>query len=82
MTYNKQNDNCVCLLCSTESVPAPKCTLHCFLSLSAQTSTAIGAVLNATFGSIVEIILYTTALVKGHQINPDATCYQVCYHRH
>ncbi|ELT88185.1 hypothetical protein CAPTEDRAFT_144591 [Capitella teleta] len=34
-------------------------------SISAQTNSAIGAVLNASFGSIVEIILYISSLVAG-----------------
>jgi Ca2+:H+ antiporter len=34
--------------------------------LTAQSSFAIGAILCATFGSIVEIILYVSALFKGH----------------
>ncbi|XP_071808099.1 uncharacterized protein [Asterias amurensis] len=33
-------------------------------SISAQSSNAVGAVLNATFGSIVELILYVSMLVK------------------
>eukprot|EP00912_Choanoflagellata_sp_UC4_P001038 UC4_evm6s639 len=34
-------------------------------SIAAQSSHAVGAVLNATFGTIVEIILYCSALEKG-----------------
>jgi len=34
-------------------------------SLSAQTSFSVGAVLNATFGSIIELILYVAALTSG-----------------
>lgn len=34
-------------------------------SISVQTSFAIGAVLNATFGSIIEIIMYIIALING-----------------
>ncbi len=34
-------------------------------SISAQTSLAVGAVLNATFGSIIELILFFNALGKG-----------------
>jgi len=34
-------------------------------SISAQTSFAIGAILNATFGSIVELILYFTTIALG-----------------
>lgn len=34
-------------------------------SISAQSSLALGAVLNATFGSVVELILYWTAIATG-----------------
>lgn len=34
-------------------------------SVSAQTSMAVGSVINATFGSIIEIILYAIALMSG-----------------
>lgn len=34
-------------------------------SISAQSSMGVGAVINATFGSIIEIILYSVALVSG-----------------
>lgn len=34
-------------------------------SISAQSSIGMGAVINATFGSIIEILLYSIALVKG-----------------
>ncbi|KAF9204059.1 hypothetical protein BGZ49_005745, partial [Haplosporangium sp. Z 27] len=34
-------------------------------SISAQSSLGLGAVINATFGSIIEIILYTVALTQG-----------------
>ncbi|KAK0221676.1 hypothetical protein IW262DRAFT_1375415 [Armillaria fumosa] len=39
-------------------------------SISAQSSIGMGAVINATFGSIIEIILYSMALVqnKGHLV--------------
>ncbi|KAK2169718.1 hypothetical protein LSH36_7g02024 [Paralvinella palmiformis] len=44
-------------------------------SISAQSSYAIGAVLNATFGSIVEIILYLSALYKGKK-EGTSQCYE------
>ena len=44
-----------------------------FFSISAQTNFAVGAVLNASFGSIVELILYETALVK------DIAMQTLCY---
>jgi Ca2+:H+ antiporter len=34
-------------------------------SVSAQSSMGVGAVINATFGSIIEIILYSVALISG-----------------
>ncbi|ESO88501.1 hypothetical protein LOTGIDRAFT_165642 [Lottia gigantea] len=43
-------------------------------SISAQSSFAVGAILNATFGSIVEIILFVIVLKKG--VDTDKGCYQ------
>lgn len=34
-------------------------------SISAQSNFAVGAVVNATFGSIIELTFYITALIKG-----------------
>uniref|UniRef100_A0AAQ5X542 Cation/H+ exchanger protein 2 n=1 Tax=Amphiprion ocellaris TaxID=80972 RepID=A0AAQ5X542_AMPOC len=40
-------------------------------SISAQSNFAVGAVVNATFGSITELTFYITALLKGHrEANP------------
>ncbi|KAM6936911.1 LOW QUALITY PROTEIN: uncharacterized protein cax2 [Xenentodon cancila] len=36
-------------------------------SIAAQSNFAVGAVVNATFGSITELTFYITALLKGHQ---------------
>uniref|UniRef100_A0A3B4EVU4 Putative cation exchanger C521.04c n=1 Tax=Pundamilia nyererei TaxID=303518 RepID=A0A3B4EVU4_9CICH len=36
-------------------------------SISAQSNFAVGAVVNATFGSITELTFYITALLRGHQ---------------
>lgn len=36
-----------------------------FSSISAQSNFAVGAVVNATFGSIIELTFYITALIKG-----------------
>ncbi|XP_061899075.1 uncharacterized protein LOC133647038 isoform X2 [Entelurus aequoreus] len=36
-------------------------------SISAQSNFAVGAVVNATFGSITELTFYITALVRGHR---------------
>lgn len=35
-------------------------------SISAQSNFAVGAVVNATFGSITELTFYITALLRGH----------------
>eukprot|EP00118_Oscarella_pearsei_P012354 m.90491 g.90491 ORF g.90491 m.90491 type:complete len:783 (+) comp36650_c0_seq13:547-2895(+) len=43
-------------------------------SIAAQSNFAVGAVLNATFGSIVEIILYVSAMIKGHKAK-TVKCY-------
>lgn len=36
-------------------------------SISAQSNFAVGAVVNASFGSITELTFYITALLRGHQ---------------
>ncbi|XP_061578088.1 uncharacterized protein LOC133444366 [Cololabis saira] len=36
-------------------------------SIAAQSNFAVGAVVNATFGSITELTFYITALIRGHQ---------------
>uniref|UniRef100_A0A8B9LJZ4 Cation/H+ exchanger protein 2 n=1 Tax=Astyanax mexicanus TaxID=7994 RepID=A0A8B9LJZ4_ASTMX len=38
-------------------------------SISAQSNFAVGAVVNATFGSITELTFYITALLRGHRQN-------------
>ncbi|XP_042191323.1 cation/H+ exchanger protein 1 isoform X3 [Callorhinchus milii] len=43
-------------------------------SISAQSNFAVGAVVNATFGSITELTFYITALIKG--ANKDNKCYE------
>ncbi|XP_033118382.1 putative cation exchanger C521.04c [Anneissia japonica] len=42
-------------------------------SISAQSSHAVGAVINATFGSVVEITLYISSLFKNN--NEEGICY-------
>ncbi|XP_787831.4 low affinity vacuolar monovalent cation/H(+) antiporter [Strongylocentrotus purpuratus] len=44
-------------------------------SISAQSNHVVGAVLNATFGSIVEIILYISSLLKQRGNVPQGICY-------
>lgn len=39
----------------------------CIFSISAQSNFAVGAVVNATFGSITELTFYITALLRSHQ---------------
>ncbi|KAL0963057.1 hypothetical protein UPYG_G00349150 [Umbra pygmaea] len=43
-------------------------------SISAQSNFAVGAVVNATFGSIVEMTFYITALIRGH--HAGSKCYE------
>ena len=43
-------------------------------SISAQSSFAVGAILNATFGSMVEVILFIIMLKKGRDSGQE--CYQ------
>ncbi|KAG7329642.1 hypothetical protein KOW79_007816 [Hemibagrus wyckioides] len=43
-------------------------------SISAQSNFAVGAVVNATFGSITELTFYITALLRGH--HQDNMCLQ------
>ncbi|XP_035530774.1 cation/H+ exchanger protein 1 isoform X2 [Morone saxatilis] len=43
-------------------------------SISAQSNFAVGAVVNATFGSITEITFYITALLQGHRATTK--CYE------
>ncbi|XP_072003605.1 uncharacterized protein [Engystomops pustulosus] len=43
-------------------------------SISAQSNFAVGAVVNATFGSIIELTFYITALIKGAR--EDNKCYE------
>ena len=43
-------------------------------SISAQSNFAVGAVVNATFGSITEMTFYITALLEGH--HEGNKCYE------
>ncbi|KAI1883455.1 hypothetical protein AGOR_G00231620 [Albula goreensis] len=43
-------------------------------SISAQSNFAVGAVVNATFGSITEMTFYITALLRGH--NAGTKCFE------
>lgn len=46
----------------------------CLFSISAQSNFAVGAVVNATFGSITEMTFYITALLRGHRA--ATKCYE------
>ncbi|XP_045205295.2 uncharacterized protein LOC123557719 [Mercenaria mercenaria] len=62
-----------CILAVLAIVPLTYYIGMAIISISAQSSFAIGAVLNATFGSVVELILYIVTLLKGKDSN--ATCF-------
>ncbi|EDR13307.1 uncharacterized protein LACBIDRAFT_309026 [Laccaria bicolor S238N-H82] len=53
------------LLCLTSVIPLSYFIGMAVASISAQSSIGMGAVINATFGSIIEIILYAIALTQG-----------------
>ncbi|KAI8326071.1 hypothetical protein GQ54DRAFT_253752, partial [Martensiomyces pterosporus] len=52
-------------LCLISTVPLAYFIGQAVSSISAQSSLGMGAVINATFGSIVEVILYCIALTQG-----------------
>ncbi|KAL5012485.1 hypothetical protein ScPMuIL_011036 [Solemya velum] len=62
-----------CLLSTLAIIPLTYYIGMGIISVSAQSSFAVGAVLNATFGSIVELILYIVALNKG--LVQNSQCY-------
>lgn len=62
-----------CILAVLAIVPLTYYIGMAIISISAQSSFAVGAVLNATFGSLVELILYVVSLVKGKAAG--TTCY-------
>ena len=53
------------ILCLTSVIPLSYFIGMAVASISAQSSIGMGAVINATFGSVIEIILYGMALVQG-----------------
>lgn len=53
------------VLCLFSVIPLAYYTGLALSSLSAQTSFGIGAVLNSTFGSLIELILYCSAILNG-----------------
>ncbi|KAJ1959626.1 hypothetical protein GGI12_004242 [Dipsacomyces acuminosporus] len=52
-------------LCLVATIPLAYFIGQAVSSISAQSSLGMGAVINATFGSIVEVILYSIALTQG-----------------
>lgn len=52
-------------LCLVSTIPLAYFIGQAVSSISAQSSLGLGAVINATFGSIVEVILYSIALTQG-----------------
>lgn len=62
-----------CLMALFGIVPLTYYIGAAITSISAQSNFAVGALLNATFGSIVEVILYVITLRKGQEEN--STCY-------
>jgi len=61
----KLPDGLMFTLCLFSVIPLSYFIGLALSSLSAQTSFAVGAVLNATFGSIIELILYFSAILEG-----------------
>jgi Ca2+:H+ antiporter len=59
------SQNLIFILCLTSVIPLSYFIGMAVASISAQSSIGMGAVINATFGSIIEIILYGMALVQG-----------------
>ncbi|KNE59427.1 calcium/proton exchanger [Allomyces macrogynus ATCC 38327] len=64
-TYGLAHPSLLFVLCLLATVPLAYFIGMAVASISAQSSPAIGAVLNASFGSIVEVILYCLALREG-----------------
>ncbi|KAJ2158076.1 hypothetical protein GGF46_004041 [Coemansia sp. RSA 552] len=52
-------------MCLVSTIPLAYFIGQAVSSISAQSSLGMGAVINATFGSIVEVILYSIALTQG-----------------
>ncbi|XP_071087654.1 uncharacterized protein [Haliotis cracherodii] len=74
-TENKITDGVTkCILGVLAIVPLTYYIGMAITSISAQSSFAIGAILNATFGSMVELILFVIVLKKGKDTNKE--CFQ------
>ena len=59
------SESLIFILCLTSVIPLSYFIGMAVASISAQSSIGMGAVINATFGSIIEIILYGMALMQG-----------------
>ena len=59
------SEGLIFILCLTSVIPLSYFIGMAVASISAQSSIGMGAVINATFGSIIEIILYGMALMQG-----------------
>lgn len=64
------------LICTIQSISNGWFITICAFShsISAQSNFALGAVVNATFGSITELTFYITALLQGHRVGNK--CYE------
>ncbi|XP_005113548.1 putative cation exchanger C521.04c, partial [Aplysia californica] len=63
-----------CILSVLAIIPLTYYIGMAITSISAQSSFAVGAILNATFGSMVEVILFIIMLKKGRDTGQE--CYQ------
>ncbi|XP_052228178.1 uncharacterized protein LOC127842626 isoform X9 [Dreissena polymorpha] len=66
----------ICILAVLAVIPLTYYIGMAIISISAQSSFAIGVVLNATFGSVVEIILYVISMRQAQLPNGS---FQPCY---
>eukprot|EP01061_Rhynchopus_euleeides_P020377 TRINITY_DN33169_c0_g2_i1.p1 TRINITY_DN33169_c0_g2~~TRINITY_DN33169_c0_g2_i1.p1 ORF type:complete len:869 (+),score=338.46 TRINITY_DN33169_c0_g2_i1:370-2607(+) len=74
-THWVEDNSIMVMVCGLLSlVPLSYFIGHSVASIAAQTSFFVGAVLNATFGSLIELIIYYMALIKGlHELVIYAT---------
>ncbi|KAJ1985015.1 hypothetical protein H4R34_000272 [Dimargaris verticillata] len=56
------------VLCLVSTIPLSYFIGQAVSSISAQSSLGLGAVINATFGSIIEVILYMMAVLQGKAV--------------
>lgn len=72
MNVNERTDRSGRELLMSSDGTSNRC--FCSHSISAQSNFAVGAVVNATFGSITEMTFYITALLRGHKA--ATKCYE------